>query len=82
MVVDLQCKKSATLCHTFTLQGFIKMLLFKGHVSRCHISFFQVQDICKLHIDDVLKDISETLLIELPEDHVSSVQHLIDRNEV
>ncbi|XP_070701078.1 dynein axonemal heavy chain 8-like [Pempheris klunzingeri] len=41
----------------------------------------KVQDICKLHIDDVLKDISETVLIELPEDHASSVQHLIELNE-
>ncbi|KAM7400305.1 hypothetical protein PAMA_004821 [Pampus argenteus] len=41
----------------------------------------QVQDICKIHIDDVLNDISETVLIDLPEDHASSVQHLIDLNE-
>uniref|UniRef100_A0A3B4U7E5 Dynein axonemal heavy chain 8 n=1 Tax=Seriola dumerili TaxID=41447 RepID=A0A3B4U7E5_SERDU len=44
--------------------------------------FFQVQDISKIHIDDVLKDISETELIELPEDHASSVHGLIDYNEV
>lgn len=41
-----------------------------------------MQDIFQIHIDDVLKDISETVLIELPEDYVSSVQHLIDHNEV
>ncbi|KAM7379582.1 hypothetical protein PAMP_005128 [Pampus punctatissimus] len=41
----------------------------------------KVQDICKIRIDDVLKDISETVLIDLPEDHASSVQHLIDLNE-
>ncbi|KAM9349881.1 dynein axonemal heavy chain 8-like [Symphorus nematophorus] len=41
----------------------------------------KVQDICKIHIDDVLKDISETVLIELPEDRVSSVQDLIDCNK-
>ncbi|XP_051284477.1 dynein axonemal heavy chain 8-like [Dicentrarchus labrax] len=41
----------------------------------------KVKDICKIHIEDVLKDISETVLIELPEDHASSVQHLIERNE-
>ncbi|KAI9544461.1 hypothetical protein NQZ68_001334 [Dissostichus eleginoides] len=40
-----------------------------------------VQDVCKIHIDDVLKDISETVMIELPEDHASSVQHLMDLNE-
>lgn len=39
-------------------------------------------DISKIHIDDVLKDISETVLIELPEDHVYSVQHLIESNKV
>lgn len=44
--------------------------------------FSQVQDICKIHIDDVLKDISETVLIELPDDHATSVHDLIDRNEV
>lgn len=68
--------------NTFYLQIFIKILLLKGSVSRCHVSFFQVQDICKIHIDDVLKDISETVLIELPEDHASSVEHLIEHNEV
>ncbi|XP_041805872.1 dynein heavy chain 8, axonemal-like [Chelmon rostratus] len=41
----------------------------------------KVQDIFQIHIDDVLKDISETVLIELPEDYVSSVQHLINHNE-
>ena len=41
-----------------------------------------MQDVCKIHIDDVLKDISETVMIELPEDHASSVQHLMDLNEV
>ncbi|KAF3858031.1 hypothetical protein F7725_011232 [Dissostichus mawsoni] len=41
-----------------------------------------VQDVCKIHIDDVLKDISETVMIELPEDHASSVQHLMDLNEI
>ncbi|KAI4809667.1 hypothetical protein KUCAC02_018534 [Chaenocephalus aceratus] len=40
-----------------------------------------VQDVCKIHIDDVLRDISETVMIELPEDHASSVQHLMDLNE-
>lgn len=62
-----------------------KILLLKGHVFRCHVffvCFFQLQDICKIHIDDVLKDFSETVLIELPESDASSVQHLIDRNEV
>ncbi|XP_071768037.1 dynein axonemal heavy chain 8-like [Centroberyx gerrardi] len=41
----------------------------------------KVRDICEIHIDDVLKDISETVLIELPEDQPSSLQHLIDTNE-
>ncbi|XP_062284222.1 dynein axonemal heavy chain 8-like [Scomber scombrus] len=41
----------------------------------------KVRDICKIHIDDILKDISETVLIKLPDDHASSVQHLIDLNE-
>ncbi|XP_076601065.1 dynein axonemal heavy chain 8-like [Chaetodon auriga] len=40
----------------------------------------KVQDILKIQIEDVLKDISETVLIELP-DHVSSLQHLIDHSE-
>lgn len=46
------------------------------------MSFFQVQDICKIHIDDTLKHISETVLIELPEDCALSVQDLINHNEV
>ncbi|XP_056290683.1 dynein axonemal heavy chain 8-like [Pseudoliparis swirei] len=41
----------------------------------------KVQDICKIHIDDVLTDISEAVLIELPESHASLVQTLIDINE-
>ncbi|CAJ1072667.1 dynein axonemal heavy chain 8-like isoform X3 [Xyrichtys novacula] len=41
----------------------------------------KVQDICKVHIDDVLKDISETVLIELPEDRASWVQYLIHCNK-
>ncbi|XP_068458453.1 dynein axonemal heavy chain 8-like [Clinocottus analis] len=41
----------------------------------------KVKDICKIHIDDVLTDISQTVLIELPESHTSSVQQLIDINE-
>ncbi|KAF3698756.1 Dynein heavy chain 8, axonemal Axonemal beta dynein heavy chain 8 Ciliary dynein heavy chain 8 [Channa argus] len=40
-----------------------------------------LQDICKIHIDETLKDISETVLIQLPEHSASSVQHLIDLNE-
>lgn len=43
---------------------------------------FQVEYICTIHIHDVLKDISESLLIELPDDHASSVQHLIELHEV
>ncbi|XP_065810510.1 dynein axonemal heavy chain 8 [Labrus bergylta] len=41
----------------------------------------QVQEICKIHIDDVLKDISEVVVIELPEDHASSLQYLINNNK-
>ncbi|XP_047444882.1 dynein axonemal heavy chain 8-like [Mugil cephalus] len=41
----------------------------------------KVRDICKIRIDDVLKDISKTVLIELPEDRASSLQHLIDCNK-
>ncbi|XP_075954128.1 dynein axonemal heavy chain 8-like [Anarhichas minor] len=41
----------------------------------------KVQDICKIHIDDVLTDMSQTVLMELPESHASSVQQLIDCNE-
>ncbi|GLD50869.1 dynein heavy chain 8, axonemal [Lates japonicus] len=40
-----------------------------------------VQDICKIRIDNVLKDISETVLIELPEDHASLPHDLIECNE-
>ncbi|XP_037304127.2 dynein axonemal heavy chain 8-like [Pungitius pungitius] len=41
----------------------------------------KVLDICEVHIDDVLTDISKTMLIELPECHASSMQELIDHNE-
>ncbi|KAM8851323.1 dynein axonemal heavy chain 8-like isoform 4-T8 [Spinachia spinachia] len=39
-----------------------------------------VLDICTIHIDDVLTDISETVLIDLPEYQASSMQELIDHN--
>lgn len=52
------------------------------HIKIILIIYFQVQDICKIHIDDVLTDISEAVLIELPESHASLVQTLIDINEV
>ncbi|XP_041836758.1 dynein heavy chain 8, axonemal-like [Melanotaenia boesemani] len=41
----------------------------------------KVKDIYEKGIEDVLKEISETVLIELPEDHASSLQHLIDLNK-
>ncbi|XP_019712193.1 dynein heavy chain 8, axonemal [Hippocampus comes] len=37
----------------------------------------KVQEICKFHIDDYLKEISETVLIELPEDHASAIEPLV-----
>lgn len=58
------------------------MVILKGHCLRLHISFCQVHDICSIHIDDVLKDISETMLIELPEDNACSVQQLLESNKV
>eukprot|EP00063_Salmo_salar_P086553 XP_014061388.1 PREDICTED: dynein heavy chain 8, axonemal-like [Salmo salar] len=42
----------------------------------------KVRDICEMHIDAVLQDISETVLIDLPEDRPSSLQGLISTNEV
>ncbi|KAK5607192.1 Dynein heavy chain 8, axonemal [Crenichthys baileyi] len=41
----------------------------------------KVQDICKIQIDDVLKDISETVLIELPEDQALCLQDLVVLNK-
>ncbi|XP_075316794.1 dynein axonemal heavy chain 8-like [Odontesthes bonariensis] len=41
----------------------------------------KVQDICKIQIDDVLKDMSETVLIELPEGRASLLQQLVDHNK-
>ncbi|XP_077412422.1 dynein axonemal heavy chain 8-like [Vanacampus margaritifer] len=37
----------------------------------------KVQNICKFHIDDYLKEISETVLIELPEDRATAIEPLI-----
>ncbi|XP_027145030.1 dynein heavy chain 8, axonemal isoform X2 [Larimichthys crocea] len=43
----------------------------------------KVQDIYEIHIDKVLKDISKTVMIELPEScQVSSLQDLIEHNEI
>ncbi|KAM4740016.1 dynein axonemal heavy chain 8-like [Anableps anableps] len=42
----------------------------------------KVRHICQMHIDDVLKDISETVLTELPEDQALSLQYLVDLNKV
>ncbi|KAM9553974.1 dynein axonemal heavy chain 8-like [Salvelinus alpinus] len=41
----------------------------------------KVRDICEMHIDAVVQDISETVLIDLPEDRPSSLQVLISTNE-
>lgn len=41
----------------------------------------KVQNICKIHIDDVLEDISETVLIELPEEGAFLMQDLIELNK-
>ncbi|KAM6954364.1 dynein axonemal heavy chain 8-like [Aplochiton taeniatus] len=41
----------------------------------------KVRDICEMHIEAVLQDISETVLIELPDDRPSSLQALINTNE-
>ncbi|KAK7945226.1 hypothetical protein WMY93_000954 [Mugilogobius chulae] len=40
----------------------------------------KVRDICNIHIDDVLKEISEMVLIDLPE-HPTSLHDLISRNK-
>lgn len=60
-----------------------KMLHTPIHTKRIfNLFYLQVLDICTIHIDDVLTDISETVLIELPECHAFSMQELIDHNEV
>ncbi|XP_077580363.1 dynein axonemal heavy chain 8-like [Stigmatopora nigra] len=41
----------------------------------------KVKEICKFHIDDYLKEISETVLIELPEHGGSEIQPLVDLNQ-
>lgn len=45
-----------------------------------NVSPFQVNDICKVHIDDVIEEISETMLIELP-DSASSLEDLVCLNK-
>uniref|UniRef100_A0A3B4XA16 Dynein axonemal heavy chain 8 n=1 Tax=Seriola lalandi dorsalis TaxID=1841481 RepID=A0A3B4XA16_SERLL len=81
----INCKVESVLRHgsvQLTWSSFLLDKFFQNVDTALLYFFFQVQDISKIHIDDVLKDISETELIELPEDHASSVHDLIDYNEV
>lgn len=48
-----------------------------------HIYFFpQVEYISKTHIYAVLEEISDTVLIVLPEDQVCTVEYLLETNKV
>lgn len=57
-VYELCNQQSISLWHSFTLQG----------VKESQNVVFWVQNICKLHLDFVHKDISDSVLIELPVD--------------
>ncbi|XP_054622281.1 dynein axonemal heavy chain 8-like [Dunckerocampus dactyliophorus] len=50
-------------------------------LSELKLILTKVQGICKFHIDDYLGDIAESVLLELPEDHSTTVQHLIEVNQ-
>ncbi|XP_037131069.1 dynein heavy chain 8, axonemal-like [Syngnathus acus] len=41
----------------------------------------KVQDICKFHIDNYLQEVSETVLIHLPEDRSSAIEPLLQLTE-
>ncbi|XP_046878072.1 dynein axonemal heavy chain 8-like [Hypomesus transpacificus] len=41
----------------------------------------KVRDICDMHVDAALQDISETVLVDLPEDRSSSLKDLVSINE-
>uniref|UniRef100_A0A3B3YBZ9 AAA+ ATPase domain-containing protein n=1 Tax=Poecilia mexicana TaxID=48701 RepID=A0A3B3YBZ9_9TELE len=53
----------------------------QGFPLSCLFFFSQAQHICKVHIDAVLKEISETVVIDLPDDYALSLPDLIAHNK-
>lgn len=45
-------------------------------------SHWQINDLCEMHIDAVLKEIAKTLLISLPETGATKVEDMLTLNEV
>ncbi|CAG5978557.1 unnamed protein product [Menidia menidia] len=64
---------------SFLLDKFFQNV--EAALSELKVLVNKVLDICKIQIYDVLEDISETLLIELPEDHASPLWQLVDQNK-
>lgn len=57
--------------------------MFKTQVYGTNMIFsFQVNDICEVRIDLILKEISNTLLIVLPVDDPIKVDDMLTSNEV
>ncbi|XP_061653536.1 dynein axonemal heavy chain 8-like isoform X1 [Phyllopteryx taeniolatus] len=50
-------------------------------LSELKLILSKVKDICKFHIDHYVQELSENVLIELPEDRASAIQPLIEVNE-
>ena len=45
-------------------------------------SHWQINDLCEMHIDAVLKEIAKTVLISLPESGATKVEDMLTLNEV
>uniref|UniRef100_A0AAZ3S0U6 AAA+ ATPase domain-containing protein n=1 Tax=Oncorhynchus tshawytscha TaxID=74940 RepID=A0AAZ3S0U6_ONCTS len=75
----LRLEVESVLRHGLVLLNWSSLILDNFFHNSCALLYvsLQVRDICEMHIDAVLQDISETVLIDLPEDRPSSLQGLI-----
>uniref|UniRef100_A0A8C9TK44 Dynein axonemal heavy chain 8 n=1 Tax=Scleropages formosus TaxID=113540 RepID=A0A8C9TK44_SCLFO len=79
----------SVLSHGFVIFNWSSLILDKflqsvdTALSELNYLLKKVQDICEIHIDAVLQDISEMVLIELPDDKPSALKDLLkDRSDV
>ena len=75
MDLYLQCRFGAT---RFVLEGKRAVYFF----TFCMSSRAQVNDLCEMHIDTVLKEIAKTLLISLSDSGAARVEDMLTLNEV
>ncbi|MGH0152444.1 UNVERIFIED_CONTAM: hypothetical protein FKN15_022452 [Acipenser sinensis] len=83
-----QLLKKIILARFIPLASDIQTLYYAGEKDKCMqqgiIQFFvdlQVKDMCEMHIEALLQDISTTVLIDLPEDGPSTLEDMLSKTE-